>query len=68
MEQKLLAKTREVLKNRLFLLLNKFYKNMDKDKRDKEGKMEVRGKRKILNNLCLSFEVLNMEVSRPLQY
>ena len=57
-----------MLKNRLFLLLNKFYKNMDKDKRDKEGKMEVRGKRKILNNLCLSFEVLNMEVSRPLQY
>ena len=57
-----------MLKNRLFLLLNKFYKNMDKDKRDKEGKMEVRGKRKILNNLCLSFEVLNMGVSRPLQY
>ena len=57
-----------MLKNRLFLLLNKFYKNMDKDKRDKEGKMEVRGKRKISNNLCLSFEVLNMGVSRPLQY
>ena len=41
---------------------------MDKDKRDKEGKMEVRGKRKILNNSCLRFEVLNMGVSHPLQY
>lgn len=39
-EQKLLAKTREVLKNRLFLLLNKFYKNMDKDKRDKEDLLQ----------------------------
>ena len=41
MEKKLLDKARQVLKNRMFMVLNQFLNNIDNDKHDKNGMFPV---------------------------
>jgi len=48
-ENKLLEKTRDILKNRVFLVLNQFYQTIDEDKKIKQGLLT-----KVITNTDLS--------------